>query len=785
MRVIYFHLKLFLVVTFFLPSVIVYGQPQPCADPPAMTSFCNQACIICDIDGYTGRNGSGGTGEAPPGFCTTYLHNAKWIAFIAGSTDLKIRLSVSNCNMNRGLELGIYEGIDCNNYRLVSNCRGGANDPVAPNTSAIFQNIVPLTVGQYYYIVMDGSGGSVCDWTFEVLEGSTQVMPLNDSGVLSGPDEVCLSEPDHFSTSGEAGATIYEWSVDGELLPDKGINVSLAFPVAGEHQLCCIASNACDEAPPSCKQVYVRPRSVTEVDATICEGSTYVVDDQNVLRDPGDYEFTYPDQHGCDSLLRVRLTRTNITTANISANICEGDSLFIGGIPFFQTGQFSVTLPNSIGCDSLVRLDLVTVVCEMQGIAAAKSVSCYGYTDGTLGFQVTEGTPPFIYQWNKLNGTVNGSGIINTAGQEILLSDLSAGTYLITVTDQFGNDVILTGTVSQPAPMSLSAGLSDYSGYNISCFGASDGKIDLRIDGGTGPVTYRWSTGAVTGVISSLAAGDYEVTVTDANGCVLISVVNINQAPEISFSAHGVNPDCSGPNTGSVTVEDVTGGVPPYSYQAGAAGSGEMTVFSGLADGQYHVVVMDANGCRDSAVVELEGKTIPMVNAGGDVSVLLSEAVQLDADTDIPVSQLSWRPSAGLSCDDCSDPVARPYTTTTYIVRVTSDDGCVAEDSLTVRVEERRRVFVPNVFSPNEDGINDLLTVVTGEEATEIKSFRVFSRWGSLVYEARDYKPDNKTGWDGRYRDKMMDNGVFAWTAEVLFLDGITRLYRGDVTLMR
>jgi len=784
MRVFYFYLKLFLVVTVSFPAVITYGQPQPCADPPVMTSFCNQACIICNIDGYTGRNGSGGKGEAPPGFCTTYLHNAKWIAFIAGSTDLKIRLSVSNCNMNRGLELGIYEGIDCDNYRLVSNCRGGANDPVAPNTSAVFQNVVPLTIGQYYYIVMDGSGGSVCDWTFEVLEGSTQVMPLNDSGVLSGPDEVCLGEPDHFSTSGETGATIYEWTVDGEPMPDKGINVSLTFPVAGEHQLCCTASNACDEAPPSCKQVFVRPQQVTHLEATICEGSSYVVDGQHQLTSAGNYEFLYKDQNGCDSVLSLQLTSTNVTTADISASICEGDSLYVGGIPFFQPGRFSITISNSLGCDSLINLDLTTVVCEMKGASDVTDVSCYGYKDGRLRFLITDGSAPFSYRWEKLNSNINGTGHIDNSGEEIILTGLSTGTYLVTIADNFGNDVILSGTVLQPDPLFLSADLSDHSGYNISCYGGADGRIDIAVAGGKGPMSYQWSTGASTAGIASLSAGDYEVTITDANGCALIQVINVNQAPEMSFSVDKIDPDCSGPATGSVSVRNVQGGIMPYKYKMGYAESSN-NVFTGVAEGQYMIFVTDGNGCKDSARVELNGKIIPEVDAGRDRSILLSEEVQLDAEVDASPDQIVWLPSAGLSCDDCLDPVARPYTTTTYLIRVTSHDGCVDEDSLTVRVEERRRVFVPNAFTPNEDGVNDLLAVFAGDEVAEIRSFRIFSRWGALIYEARNYKPSGDIGWNGYYRDKMVESGVFAWAAEVLFLDGATLLYKGDVTVIR
>ena len=126
----------FLVLAFFCGSL--WSQPLPC-DPanPKMTSTCDQACIICDIDGFTGRNTGSSAGEAPPGFCTFIVHNGRWIAFIAGSTNLKVQLSVDNCEMGSGLELAIYEGDECSNFNQISNCRGGTN-PVPQGTFCRF-----------------------------------------------------------------------------------------------------------------------------------------------------------------------------------------------------------------------------------------------------------------------------------------------------------------------------------------------------------------------------------------------------------------------------------------------------------------------------------------------------------------------------------------------------------------------------------------------------------------------------------------------------------------------
>ena len=145
---------------FLIFSILSLGeinaQPEPCIDPPMMTSLCDDACIICDIDGFEGRHDGSTPGTGPPDFCTIIQHNIRWIGFIAGSVDLEINLAVSNCVQGPGLEIGIYEGINCENYQQVSQC-WGAQTAVAEGTSKNFSNTVPLVIGQYYYLVMDGA----------------------------------------------------------------------------------------------------------------------------------------------------------------------------------------------------------------------------------------------------------------------------------------------------------------------------------------------------------------------------------------------------------------------------------------------------------------------------------------------------------------------------------------------------------------------------------------------------------------------------------------------------
>ena len=242
----------------FLLSNTLSGQPQPCiATNPEMTSLCEDACIICDIDGFTGRHDSNVPGVLPNDFCTNIVHNGQWIAFIAGSQNLVVDLAVSNCALtNSGLEIAIYEGIDCQNFRQISNCLGAAGS-VRPNSTGRVTVTEPLVIGQYYFLTMDGARGDNCDWTLTVVEGSTQVAPLETSGEIDGDFTSCPNVSNTYVTSGEAGATIYEWTINGQPAGDNSQELTVDWSQNGSFQICVTAKNACDEAPPTCELVQI------------------------------------------------------------------------------------------------------------------------------------------------------------------------------------------------------------------------------------------------------------------------------------------------------------------------------------------------------------------------------------------------------------------------------------------------------------------------------------------------------------------------------------------------
>ena len=129
--------------------------------------------------------------------------------------------------------------------------------------------------------------------------------------------------------------------------------------------------------------------------------------------------------------------------------------------------------------------------------------------------------------------------------------------------------------------------------------------------------------------------------------------------------------------------------------------------------------------------------------------------------------------------------VITPIRTVRYELILTDSMGCSDRDDVNVKVLAVKDIFVPNVFAP-ESNNNNLLTVFGGRAVLEIEEFRVFDRWGSLVFQQLDFQPNLQSkSWDGRWNGKDAEVGVYVWYAKVAFVDGQTTVYKGDVTLTR
>ena len=322
----------------------------------------------------------------------------------------------------------------------------------------------------------------------------------------------------------------------------------------------------------------------------------------------------------------------------------------------------------------------------------------------------------------------------------------------------------------------------------IECSGDCNGSVTVEGTGGSGNLQYLWSTGDTDLSLTNLCPDVYTLTVTDDAGCEYVSEFNLTNPDVLTFAADGQDLICAGDGSGIVVATDVNGGVSPYMFSLNGGEYTESGIFTDLAAGNYTLSLLDAVNCEISTEITLTQPPEYFVEAGEDVSVELGETTRLNGSvTPMFGQEILWTPDLTLTCTECLTPETTPPNTTQYFLTATDlNTGCEVVDSVTVEVIKVRKVFIPNAFSPNFDGINDEFMVFGHIGVEEVEEFQVWSRWGSLVFENTNFPP-NKTGfgWDGYWRGKLVNTGVFAYTARVRYYDGEVGYFKGDVTVVR
>ena len=405
---------------------------------------------------------------------------------------------------------------------------------------------------------------------------------------------------------------------------------------------------------------------------------------------------------------------------------------------------------------------------------------CDGSMDGQMTAFVNGGTVANDYQY--FWSTNPGVAMSNINGM------LDPGTYSVTVVDDNGCDEAATGEIGSYSIIFLNPQVRE-----ITCFGATDGVVDLYPVSPSGPFTFEWSSNVSTGNFSSawqLGAGVYEVTVTDNTGiCNEVGTFTLEEPPAIEVDYRLTEPQCfDDPGYVDILAVDNAAG----NWTATIIGNATEVVpntFEVDAGMPLRLVVTDDNGCEVSDNFIIPGKQELTVDLGPDREIKYGENIQLDPDI-FPHSgvTLEWIPTDYLDCTDCPDPDASPTENITYRLLLTDEDGCTAEDEISIAVRKSRDIYIPNAFSPNQDGINDIFSPFGGFEVVSIQSMQVYDRWGGLVFsntEGFSVHDDLKNGWDGTARNQQLDPGTYLYTMNVEFIDGEVVLFSGEVNLMR
>jgi len=246
-----------------------------------------------------------------------------------------------------------------------------------------------------------------------------------------------------------------------------------------------------------------------------------------------------------------------------------------------SAGAYTCTITDNVGA-SITRNFTITQPPALNSSAVVTNASCFGGSNGAINLTPSGGTPGYTFNWG---------GGITTEDR----TGLAAGSYSVTITDANGCTRVQNVTVTQPPALSSSVVVT-----NVSCFGGSNGAINLTPSGGTPGYTYNWGGGITTEDRTGLAAGSYSVTITDANGCTRVQNVTVTQPPALSLTPSSqTNLACNGGSTGAASVNVATGGAGGYTYNwtpGNPTGDGTTSV-TGLTAGTWTCTVMDANGC--------------------------------------------------------------------------------------------------------------------------------------------------------------------------------------------
>ncbi len=420
-------------------------------------------------------------------------------------------------------------------------------------------------------------------------------------------------------------------------------------------------------------------------------------------------------------------------------------------------GTYSVTLTDNNGC-TVTTSATVQEPPPINASSTTQDVSCFNGNDGMIEVSASGGNTPYTYSWS--HGPTGDS-----------LGDMSAGSYIVIISDSNNCSVNKTITITQPQDIVLNTEAS-----NPTCQGNEDGIIDLSVSGGTGGYDYSWSTGSTTQDLDSLPQGTYGVSVSDANNCQDSTTVELTEPEPLQVQGNAENITCYGGQDGRISVS-TTGGTPSYEYEWSNGETGPN--LSNLTAGEYTVTITDDKGCSKTQSYTLAQPDELTVDVQDTFQVEFGRTQEMKAFASENDVTYLWSPADSLSCVNCQETVTSTVRNRTYGVQVTNEDGCTATDSTTVFVGPKN-LYIPNAFTPNEDETNDEFNVFVNG----VKEFRlkIFNRWGEKLFETRDISE----GWDGTYNGQPMPADVYIYHLHIKYLDNskITN-QSGSVTLLR
>lgn len=435
---------------------------------------------------------------------------------------------------------------------------------------------------------------------------------------------------------------------------------------------------------------------------------------------------------------------------------------------------YTVTAIDKFNCINKGNITIDNPKVLQTKLINYKNISCYGESDGVLEIGVTD-CPECTFKWSENSGS----------GDSQIAKNLRSGIYKITVTDPKGCFVENTFSLIEPPPILISAKTTD-----VKCHNGNDGSVEIKVSGGTPPFSVFWNDSLISNKLTQLKSGVYQVRTIDINNCISTDLVNISQ-PLLSLgcNAESVDNICKNGIDGKIYFE-AWGGTPPYAFSIDNIKFYATNEFTGLESGNYKGIVRDINACLFSIdKIKIGDGNRVIADIGNDTLVVLNSLLSVNSMVFNAVEPISyeWIVPDGIkiSCTDCPSPiVGAPYSFHLKL-KVTDGNNCTGDASKFIRVGINDYIFIPNAINLKSNTYENSKLFVYGKNGIKVKDFVIYNCWNAEIFHRSDFLTnDEAVGWDGTYRGKSVDPGLYPWYILIQLPDGTEKVINGFVTLL-
>lgn len=429
--------------------------------------------------------------------------------------------------------------------------------------------------------------------------------------------------------------------------------------------------------------------------------------------------------------------------------------------------------------------------------SSSTNISCFGDNNGRIDVRPANAHSNYTFQLT--------AGETELTGEQFpgIFSNLEPGDYTVIVRDQTPSSssscpaLPLNFTIQEPEL--LEASVDEDAVILPSCKGEKDGILTLDIRGGNpGKYDIRYNFPGGAGrtdqpFIDSVKAGIYQIRVIDSMGCSTdFFRYQVTDPEAIEFSIPPISePLCHGYTT-PFTISSASGGTGTlYQYSVDGGVPVPLGEETPILAGSHEIIVYDENGCKEqSSFILSEPPAIEVLFQQPDtIESSLGQEIDITARiiTVNPITDYIWMPSGADSLAMNERLIFTAVDNVVVSLEVVDSDGCIGSGEIFVMVRKKRDIGIPNAFSPNGDGYNDLFTLYPGPSVHSIRSFQIFDRYGTLVWEEKDISPEQAqvTGWDGTYQGSPASFDVYVAVVQVEFIDGQVIRRVSDVTLVK